>query len=190
MERLTVIAALGGLMMMLPLTNSHAACEYGERISNTQARCMTSERWSSSGFFNNKRHVKVKNQCPEWGKVVAKVDIKGGTDATWTLTDGNWRYGSWRHPTKIRQVSCCKDLSDLCSKSDVLTPQGCETQFKKSSAARTCYDGSFEVNGESCVVNASCKRINQEFTKTSITAHYLRAKTVNNCNGTLTLDSC
>ena len=190
MKRFAAMAALSGLLLIVPLSEGHAACERGKRVSDPLARCMKSETWRTSGFFNKKDHAKVRNECPEWGKVVAKVDIRDGTDSTWTLTDGNWKHGSWRPPSRVRRVSCCSDLSDLCSKSDVLKPQGCEAQFDKSPAAKTCYDKTFEINGENCVINAQCKQINKALVRTSINAHYLKTKTLNNCNGKLTLGSC
>ena len=186
----TLVATALGLMLMLPVAESHAACERSKRIEDANAQCMTSEKWSTGGWFRRQHHAKAKNECPDWGKVVAKVDIQGGTDTTWDLRDGNWREGSWRSPKSVRAVTCCSDLSDLCSKSDVLTPQGCETQYDKSSAESTCQDESFQVRGESCVISAFCKIVAGYGFNTSITVHYPDTKTLSNCNGVLKAGSC
>ena len=190
MKRLTAMAALSALLLLIPTSQIHAACERGKRIKHLKADCLSASHWETIGFFSGKSHAKAKNLCPKWGRVIAKVDIKSGTDGTWGLTNSHWRQESWRFPKKVREVSCCSDLSDLCSKSDVLTTRGCETQFNRSEASRTCHNRTFGVRGENCVVEANCKRNDESVKTASITAHYPDTKTIKNCDGTLKLGAC
>ena len=187
MKRFAAMAALSGLLLLIPLSETHADCERGKRLNHSNADCLTAQQWETSRFFSRKSHAKAKNLCPKWGRVIAKVDIKNGTDGTWGLTNGNWREESWRFPKRVREVSCCSDLSDLCSKSDVLTTRGCETQFNRSEANRTCDQKVFAVRGENCVVEANCKRNDESVRRASITAHYPDTKTIKNCDGTMKL---
>ena len=190
MDRLTAVAILSAMLLMLPPSDGHASCERSKRINHSKVDCLTAQQWETRGFFSRRSYAKTRNLCPEWGRVVAKVEIRNGADATWGLTDSRWRQGSWAPPKKVREVSCCTDLSDLCSKSDVLTTRGCESQLNRSEARRSCTDRSFAINAESCTVEASCKRDDQSLNRTSITAHYTEIETLKNCDGTLTVGSC
>ena len=59
---------------------------------------------------------------------------------------------------KARAIYCCTDLSALCSKSDVLTPQGCRKQYETNEATNAqCRHEEFTVSGEHCTVHTSCK---------------------------------
>ena len=122
--------------------------------------------------------------------MVVKVDVRDGTDATWTLSDGNWKSGSWSFPSSVRAVSCCSDLSDLCSKSDLLSTQGCEAKFKKSPASRNCSDSNFQLDGHHCIISAACEKNGKAVKRTLITVHYTHAESVVNCNGKLKLWDC
>ena len=98
MKRLTAIAALSDLLLLISPSQIHAACEGDKRVSSEKAGCLVTRQWRTRGFFSTRDHVQAKNLCPQWGKVVVKVDIKNGGDATWTLSDGQWRSGSWGLP--------------------------------------------------------------------------------------------
>ena len=175
--------------MLLP-SGSHANCDRGKRIDHSKADCLTAQHWERKGFFSRRSYARTRNLCPEWGRIVAKVEIRNGADATWGLTDGRWRQGSWAPPKKVRAISCCADLSDLCSKSDVLTTKGCENQFDRSGARRSCSDRRFAVDAENCTIETSCRKDDQSLGRTSITAHYTEIKTLKNCDGRLTIGSC
>ena len=71
--------------------------------------------------------------CPEYGKVVAKVDLKSARGRTILLTDGLPRDGDTRH--RIRGISCCSDIGALCNRSDIVTDEGCATRFNRVSPA-------------------------------------------------------
>ena len=101
------------------------------------------------------------NMCPEYGKVVAKVDLKSAMDRTLHLNDGSQRDGSTIH--RIRGISCCSDIGELCNRSDIVTDAGCVAQFNRvSSAAWTCVDetASAAISGENynCTVHRPVRR--------------------------------
>ena len=43
MKRLTAMAALSGLLLLVPPLKTHAACEGSQRISVDRARCLVTE---------------------------------------------------------------------------------------------------------------------------------------------------
>ena len=143
------------------------------------------------GFWNRRIHFKARNQCPDWGEVVVKVAIVGDTDKTWHLTDDNWKEDSVRAPRSVESVTCCSDLSVLCSKSDVLNPIGCKTQFLKSPAEETCTIDNSSAHGEDCQIDASCSSKYDPTRKpTSTKVHWTQVKNLINCNGSLKLGTC
>ena len=208
MKGLIAKATLSGLLIGFPLSEGHAACEESHRVSDADAQCMTLETWSTGGESLTPRprpwkeeapltkpmqhYVKVKNECPEWGKVVVKVDLENQTDVTWELTDGNWREYAWTEPKRVKSVACCSDLSDLCSKTDVVTVRGCRAQYNESSALDTCQQANVRVSGESCVVTARCESAYHRgrFWSSTVIVDYPETKDLSNCNGTLTVGSC
>ena len=179
------------LLLAAPASQAQVACGPSQRVSDADADCMDSQTWESGGFWNRRTHFKARNQCPDFGKVVVKVDIEGGTDKTWHLIDGEWKEDSVRFPSTVESVTCCSDLSDLCSKSDMIHPQGCKDEFKKSAANDTCtYTGS-AVHGEHCEINAKCESDKSEDRiPATATLHFLKVKHLQNCNGTLNAPSC
>ena len=191
-----------GVALVLPLSlavpeASHAACESNKRTSHSSAQCLDAGWSNRTRSWGRKRtNMWAENECASWGKVVAKVDIAAASDKTWHLTTGNRRTGSANAHT--RQISCCKDLSDLCNKSDVLTSAGCLAQFNKSPAVTSrsccgtdaggiCGDGIFlaprnpraSVSGENCNIAAACG--SNFFTEYNISVHYTNADEVRLC---------
>ena len=190
MKRIATITGLCSLLLLIPPEQAHAACERAKRVIFESADCLVGRRWQTKGFLNTRDHVQVKSLCPEWGKVVVKVDVRHGTDSTWTLSDGHWKNGSWLFPRTVKAVSCCSDLSDLCSRSDVLNIQGCEAEFKKSPASRSCSDSSFGLDGHHCIIRAACEDSSKEAKRSFITVYYPHIKSLVNCNGKLKLWDC
>jgi len=190
-KTLFAIAALGGFLAMLPVSASDAACGKSKRVKASDAECLWAWWENKRDFWQGwKSSYKVRNECALWGKVVAKIDIAVGSDKTENLTGGGqvWKTISGY---KINEVTCCSDLSDLCSKSDVLTPEGCKKQFQKSRANGNCYGATFETSGnDRCIIAANCRKADGKNRSTRIKATYPVVKTLVNCNGDLRVDSC
>ena len=106
---LALAAALAG--------QAHAACGIGQRIDHDNADCLRAE-WDNSINWLSHGEVKAQNQCSNLGTVVVKVDLVNATDYTWHLDHGNEKKRNTRF-FNVEGVHCCKDLSDLCNRSDV-----------------------------------------------------------------------
>ena len=95
--------------------------------------------------------------CPEYGTLVAKVDVAGASDRTLHLAGSYERRGSsvyW-----IRWIYFCSDLSANCELGQADMDAGCLGTFRReSSAARTCVNAtaSSSVSGgnRSCTIAA------------------------------------
>ena len=133
--------------------SAYAACGSSNRIASSSANCL-SAGWDNGTHLWTHSYVEARNDCSDLGTVVAKVDIRDGRDFTWHLTNGNIRYGQSDH--NFRGVYCCSDLSDLCSKSDVVNNTGCTTQFDSSPASDTCNNVSMSTDSKNCVITADC----------------------------------
>ena len=202
-----------GVALVLPLSlavpeASHAACESNQRTGHSSAQCLDAGWSNSTRSWGRKRtNMWAQNKCASWGKVVAKVDIAAASDKTWHLTTGNRRTGSANAHT--RKISCCRDLSDLCNTSDVLTSAGCLAQFNKSPAvtsggSRICAGNQAKqrstfnsnnytletamatVSGETCAITAQCDVWHQTpgnfKTTVTTTAHYTETDELNLCS--------
>lgn len=136
MARIRVLLKVLAAIMLLPLLGSEAfaSCTGSNRIWHNSAECLVAEweskSWPQTSWF------RVSSTCSSFGKVVAKVDIKNASDRTLHLTNSNNRDGSTSNP--IRGIYCCKDVGDLCNYPDLVNPQGCVDQFRKSPAKETC----------------------------------------------------
>ena len=130
-------ALLAVALILLPASTADASCGSGSRVNHRDAECLSAS-WNNRGVLK-KSPYHVRNMCPEYGKVVAKVDLVSAMDRTLHLDDGSQRDGSTIH--RIRGISCCSDIGELCNRSDVVTDAGCVAQFNRvSSAAWTCVD--------------------------------------------------
>ena len=121
-----VIAAMAALLLAPVIAKPGAAndgdfvesaCSNSVRVSHSFATCLhgwysNNYNWSPPGY----KHT-VENKCPEYGTVIASVDVQGGSDWKWTLTNGDketdYRLG------KTNAITCCADKSDLCYRSEV-----------------------------------------------------------------------
>ena len=164
-------------------------------MDHKDAECLSAS-WKNRGVLK-KSPYHVRNMCPEYGKVVAKVDLKSAMDRTLHLDDGSQRDGTTIH--RIRGISCCSDSGELCNRSDVVTDAGCVAQFNRvSSAAWTCVDetASAAISGENynCTVTARCEGrhdpVFHQYRTTSITVPWLDLGDVNNCYGDLRRGPC
>ena len=164
----------------------HAACEKSKRMQHYNAECLEAS-YKNRGWLKDS-YAKAKNKCTEYGKVVAKVDIRHSADQTWDLNDGNEREykNDWQH---IRGVFCCTDLSDLCNKSDIVNTSSCNQKFRESPASATCADSlAIGINEKAeCVFNTNC---DGGLSTTVLAVAWPDAADLYNCNGTLTLGSC
>ena len=126
---------------------------------------------------------------------MAKIDLAGAADRTWHLHDGESRHGSTTH--RIRDISCCSDLSATCNRSDVFSDSGCVARFnRRSPAAWSCRDESAFADGESgrCDITATCDRAWRPggggSLRTSASVPWDEFARLNNCDGRLTLGPC
>ncbi len=193
---LSAIMFLAVALMWLPAGTTSAACSAGNRVDHRDAECLNAW-WKNRGLFR-KSPYHVRNMCPGYGTVVAKVDLKSASDRTLHLADGHPRDGDTDH--QIRGISCCSDTGALCNRSDVVTNAGCLERFRRTSSAEwTCMNktAAASISGENynCTIWAQCKTTEMLFNRpvysdTSITVAWLDLDDVHNCNGTLTHGSC
>ena len=150
------IALLAGALLLLPENAEASQCSRGERVNHRDAECLYAW-WKNRGLFK-KSPYHVSNQCSEYGKVVAKVDLVSASDRTIHLIDDIPRDGDTRH--RIRGISCCSDLG-ICNRSDAVTDEGCLAQFMRvSMASKQCgaVTASATISGDnySCTITAKC----------------------------------
>ena len=122
------------VLSVLAVSQVDASCTGGNRISFRSAECLAAD-WENTDYFFGSSFA-ARNLCPDYGTVVAKIDLKSASDKTWHLRDGNTRSGESHG--KVRWIHCCRDLSELCNYSDVVTSASCRTEFNKSTAANSC----------------------------------------------------
>ena len=150
------IALLAGVLLLLPVSAAAGSCSAGNRVNHRDAECLYAW-WKNRGLLK-KSPYHVSNQCPELGRVVAKVDLVSASDRTIHLTDRIPRDGDTRH--RIRGISCCSDMG-ICNRPDAVTDEGCLAQFRRvSSASMTCgaVTASAAISGDnySCTITATC----------------------------------
>ena len=175
------------LTLLLSADAAMAACSKGNRVDHRDAECL-SANWDNRGVLR-KSPYHVRNMCPDYGTVVAKVDLRSAMDRTLHLDDGDWRDGSTIH--SIRGISCCSDSGDLCNRSDVLNDEGCLARFlQASSAAATCKNATARYSGErgTCTIAADClwadpDRVVHPYKHTRILVPFPDLDEVRNCYG-------
>ena len=188
------IAVIAVAFMLLPAGAAEASCGKGNRVDHRDAECLSAS-WNNRGVLR-KSPYHVRNMCPEYGSVVAKVDLESAMDRTLRLDDGEWRDGSTIH--RVRGISCCSDTSDLCNRSDVLTDAGCLARFRQvSPAAGTCRNATATYSGETrtCTIAAECLLADPEvvlfpYMPTGIVIPYPELGEVHNCGGFLRRGPC
>ena len=150
------IALLAGALLLLPENAEASQCSRAERVNHRDAECLYAW-WKNRGLFK-KSPYHVSNQCSQYGKVVAKVDLVSASDRTLHLADALPRDGDTRH--RIRGISCCSDMG-ICNRADAVTDAGCKAQFKRvSMASKQCgaVTASATISGDnySCTITAKC----------------------------------
>ena len=188
-------AVLAALLILLPSGAADASCNGGNRVDHENAECL-SAWWKNRGVLRKSPYY-VRNMCPEYGKVVAKVDLKSARDRTLHLHGGLPREGDTRH--RIRGISCCSDAGTLCNRSDVVTGPGCLARFHQtSSAAWSCMNetaaAAISGGNYNCTIRAKCERMEQygtpHYAESSITVPWYDLDDVRNCDGVLTRGPC
>ncbi len=162
-------------------------------MNHRDAECLYAW-WKNRGLLK-KSPYHVSNQCSEYGKVVAKVDLVSASDRTIHLGDDIPRDGDTRH--RIRGISCCSDMG-ICNRSDILSDAGCARQFERgSSAAGTCRNATATYSSEnaSCTISAECRTLdtpvlNVTYNPTRITVPVMAVDQVKNCDGWLRPGAC
>ena len=187
------IALLAALILLLPADVEASQCSRENRVDARDAECLSAS-WKNPGPFR-KSTYRVRNTCPLYGQVDAKVDLVGARDRTVNLNSGRARRGwAWRH---IRSISCCSDTG-ICNRSDAVTDEGCVARLKQvSSAPLSCWNitATADISGEnySCTLTARCyeNTFPRPFTNVStITVPFFALANVHNCNGTLNDGPC
>ena len=125
------------LVFLVAVHSAHAECGPSQRIALNDAECL-------SGGFENRTWPRkdiawVKSECSDYGTVVAKVDRKDAPDWTKWL-EGDATENMSGSQGNIRAISCCSDIGDLCNKEDVINPQNCLADFKRSVAGTARID--------------------------------------------------
>ncbi len=160
----------------LAVSQAHAACTGSDEIAAGQAQCLTHAKGVDSWY--------IATNCSEYGEVAAKVVYSSGT-ANHTLTSASPR----TNLSGAASVYCCKDLGDLCNRSDVVTPSNCRTQFESSDANDSCDllgDPTVTNNHTKCSFSAECGEDNQTITAA---VAYTSMDDLNYCPGGLVQDA-
>ena len=165
---------------------AHASCGSSQRIAYTNADCLGAY-WENKSF-PIKGKAGAWSMCSALGKVVVKVDRKSGSDWTWHLNDGEMRENSGGY--FIQGISCCRDLSDLCNKSEI-NADSCLDRFEDSRVDESCTDLYAGVNSiHQCVIRARCPDSNGDQNWQIVAVDWRDASKLTYCNGTLQVDGC
>ena len=180
------IALLAGALLLLPENAEASQCSRGERVNHRDAECLYAW-WKNRGLLK-KSPYHVSNQCSEYGKVVAKVDLVSASDRTIHLIDDIPRDGDTRH--RIRGISCCSDMG-ICNRADAVTDAGCKAQFMRvSMASKQCgaITASATISGDdySCTITAKCDTTYYS----TVTVPFVALANVQVCHGMLRPGPC
>ena len=190
---IAAIALLAVTFLLPPADAEASQCSRGERVDHRNAECLYAW-WKNRGLLK-KSPWHVSNQCSEYGKVVAKVDLVSASDRTIHLTDALPRDGDTRH--RIRGIACCSDMG-ICNRADAVTDEACLARFKRvSTVPLSCRDISASANTSggklSCNVSAFCTFSPPPSTRyqlSGITVPFIALGNVHNCRGTLKRGPC
>ena len=186
------LLALAASMVVASFGEAVADCGTSDRVRHGDSECLTA--WWDNNSWPSKTDLNARNECPDWGKVVVKWDLKNASDRTWHLNNGNVRRA--QSSANVRWAYCCSDISDLCNKSDVLTVANCRARFENSSvhSVNDCWlqssGGAVSVTGENCEFWAICRRDNGSEAAQYITVPWPDANDLVNCDGDLRQGSC
>ncbi len=178
---------LAGALLLLPAdAEAGRQCSRSERVNHRDAECLYAW-WKNRGLLK-KSPYHVSNQCSEYGKVVAKVDLAAARDRTLHLIDDIPRDGDTRH--RIRGISCCSDMG-ICNRADAVTDAGCKAQFMRvSMASKQCgaVTASATISGDnySCTITAKCDTTYYS----TVTVPFVALANVNKCGWRLSPGPC
>ena len=147
---------------------AQAACEWSDRISEHSLDCLSGE-WHNQ-LWPKRDTAWVRNECSEFGSMVAKIERQHATDWTVHLTGGD-RVEKSGTAGDVRGIYCCTDLSEMCAKSDVINADGCTAQFEESIAYRL----TFNVTTPLCSLNSAEGNVREETCTLDVTCGYMRA---------------
>ncbi len=165
---------------------AHAACGKGDRMQHYNSNCLDAS-YNNTGIFKD-NEAKGQNDCWEYGKVVAKVDLKSWSDKTWHLTTND--ESEWKGMAHIRGVFCCTDLSDLCNLSELVNEDSCLERFVESPAGATCDPPDVDVvaSDRYCKFTTYCDGHTDD--DTIFTVKWLETNLLRSCDGVLQKGSC
>ena len=152
--RRSILGLLAFVLIAAIAGDAYAACTGSNRIRHNDVECL--HAWWDNNSWPSRSEVWARNDCPSWGKVVAKIDIRSASDKTWHLTTGGTRYSHTSN--RIRSVSCCKDLGiKMCNRADLVSVSSCKSQFNKSDASDDCtQNGNPTVDDYKCIFDLTC----------------------------------
>ena len=182
----TAALALALAFLLVAPPEANAACEGSNRLYHGDSSCL-SAGWDNGSWTSTNRTYWAKNNCSYAGKVVAKIDLKSASDRTWHLNDGSKRTGSGS--AKIRNIYCCKDLSDFCYVSSTYNDAGCRKAFARSDAASegcnlTSISYSRTGSGNMCTFTTTCPYYANASTRDSAgTVNLESIDNFDNCDG-------
>ena len=160
-------------------------------MSHRDSECLEAS-WDNNSWPDATSY-QVRSVCSDYGKVVAKVDIKDGSDHTLHLNNSNWRRDSGWY--RIRWIYCCTDIGDLCNRADMHTDASCREGFEDNDDLDDCTldagSTGAHANGNQCVFSASCLDDDGQPNQTTGSTERYNVKRLLNCDGVLTkANSC
>ena len=184
----TVSAMVALALAALLAGQAHAACGGSQKMSYQSAECLRADIRK----VRNGETVEVQNMCSDHGQVVAKIDRKIQADLILYLGSGNTAEQS---ATKVNGVYCCKDLSDLCNRSDVVNDDSCLDQFRDSPAITSgnCkWESAHATGNYKCEVATVCRTVNGDFPQLALKmrVNWPNAARINYCNGGIKVGEC
>ena len=115
-------AVLAGVLMIASVYSPAglAVCSQSERVPASEASCLHAT-WSDS--CREGICYALRNNCAVETPIVAKIDAFSGSDRLVHLTSLSERHGYLpRWQGGIRNVFCCLDLSERCTREDNVPP--------------------------------------------------------------------
>ncbi len=193
--RIAAVALVVALAVAVLPTQSQASCTGSDRLSGDDADCMAAsfrnKSWPNNNAFD------ARNLCHQIGKIVVKVDIKGLNDKTWHISGSSTYRNTSPNANTVRGIYCCKDLSDLCNKADLLTDDTCEKEWEDSDADDTCRDETVTVSDFQCKVEAECNyvtavggRVYDRWIDNTVYEDLDDVDDLKNCDGHLEVGGC